>query len=902
MGSSGSTPDIRVKLTADGVQQVIQAFRQVNQEAKNIQPGGVSLLTNAFKDLQALLPAISLGLIVQQVVQLGTEALATAENLVRMSQRTGVSAGTLSVFGLAAKETGVDMDAVGMAITRLDKAQADAANGAAKPKKAFESLGITFQQLKTLTPDQLMVLVANKLSAIESPATRAQTAINLFGKAGAQLIPLLNRIADEGFGNLEEKAKRLGVYLGEDFEEKARLAQISMGDLSAAVQGAAMQFVNGAIPAVSGLAAALSALAGGGDGFFKLGQSIGAGVIYITSGFVSLVKEITIAGATFDLFATKARTAVDGVGALNAFTSGARAKFSADYSADLDRQGEDKNTINQAKIDAAQSQAALDKSFAALYAPAKPDQPNRGGRGVDGNGEKPAKPVDQDKIDAAEAAYLQAKADNEIAILKTRNQIEESEDKRSYDAGLLTLDDYYNSRADRIAKTSNAEEAVLEQKLVTAQSLPQSDPEKVFKRLTQIGKVQTEITNEQLKSDSDLRANEEERLAARFANAEKELGITKQLQQAAGDKDAAAETGLLIEIAAYEKLLRTQGLSEAAINAETSAYKKRGEAKIAFDENQKNASSVSEDYASANALVDAQVGSGRITSYAGDVEKLQFQQEELVKLQAIGAQLTLNAAASGDQTAVDTAKKFNDSLVIQAEKLKNVTTATVYLKNELSTAGTAALGTFFFSIIDGSKTAGQALSDLGKSFEQIISGMISKLFVFYALEAVVGFISPGSDLSKSLDASGPFGKFQGGGYTGNAPVDKVAGIVHGQEYVFDAATTSKNRALFEAISSGTVNLASTVSSGMNMGSIRPANLSYATGSNPEDAAGGSTPVQVIVNNYTGQPVQQSKSKGSDGGDIITLVLGKVAQDITGNGKVGQAIITTFGSVRQGTKR
>ncbi len=40
------------------------------------------------------------------------------------------------------------------------------------------------------------------------------------------------------------------------------------------------------------------------------------------------------------------------------------------------------------------------------------------------------------KTAQARSAYLQAQADNELAILKLKNQMEESEDKRSYDAGL----------------------------------------------------------------------------------------------------------------------------------------------------------------------------------------------------------------------------------------------------------------------------------------------------------------------------------------------------------------------------------------------------------------------------------------------------------------------------------
>ena len=41
--------------------------------------------------------------------------------------------------------------------------------------------------------------------------------------------------------------------------------------------------------------------------------------------------------------------------------------------------------------------------------------------------------------------------------------------------------------------------------------------------------------------------------------------------------------------------------------------------------------------------------------------------------------------------------------------------------------------------------------------------------------------------------------FANGGYTGNVPVDAIAGVVHGREFVHDAQTTAMFRPLFEYI-------------------------------------------------------------------------------------------------------
>lgn len=53
--------------------------------------------------------------------------------------------------------------------------------------------------------------------------------------------------------------------------------------------------------------------------------------------------------------------------------------------------------------------------------------------------------------------------------------------------------------------------------------------------------------------------------------------------------------------------------------------------------------------------------------------------------------------------------------------------------------------------------------------------------------------------TKGLAATG----FASGGYTGNIGTNKVAGVVHGREYVINAAATARHKGLLESINSGT---------------------------------------------------------------------------------------------------
>jgi hypothetical protein len=65
-----------------------------------------------------------------------------------------------------------------------------------------------------------------------------------------------------------------------------------------------------------------------------------------------------------------------------------------------------------------------------------------------------------------------------------------------------------------------------------------------------------------------------------------------------------------------------------------------------------------------------------------------------------------------------------------------------------------------------------------------------------AAAEVAAFIASKAIAFKAINSQTGFKK---GGYTGDAPVDKEVGVVHGQEFVNKASDTKKYRPLFEGI-------------------------------------------------------------------------------------------------------
>lgn len=107
-----------------------------------------------------------------------------------LSARTGIAAGRLALLGRAFEDNGVSADKIGGVINKLQKTIFEFGTGTEKTAKVFAELGITFEEISRLSPDQQFAMVQKAIAGIEDPAKRAALAMQLFGKAGGELLTL----------------------------------------------------------------------------------------------------------------------------------------------------------------------------------------------------------------------------------------------------------------------------------------------------------------------------------------------------------------------------------------------------------------------------------------------------------------------------------------------------------------------------------------------------------------------------------------------------------------------------------------------------------------------------------------------------------------------------------------
>jgi hypothetical protein len=190
----------------------------------------------------AMLGAFAIG----ELVRVTKAGLDYASSLGEVSQQLGVTTKALQEYRYAATQTGIEQGEMDQALSQLTRRLGDAAMGAKAPTDALKLLGITVRDANGNVRDagETIPLIAEGLKKIHSPAERAAILVDLFGKAGQKLAPLLANGA-AGVNQLRDAAHRLGLVLSEkaiqDADETAdKIAELKQV-LSAKISNAVAQ-------------------------------------------------------------------------------------------------------------------------------------------------------------------------------------------------------------------------------------------------------------------------------------------------------------------------------------------------------------------------------------------------------------------------------------------------------------------------------------------------------------------------------------------------------------------------------------------------------------------------------------------------------------------------------------
>jgi len=177
------------------------------------------------------------------------------DQIYETSQRTGVAVDTLSRLKYVADQTESSFEAVAMGLKFLNKNIYEATSGNKKANESFRALGITLKDEvtgETLKAEEVFFKIADAFQGIDDAATKTALAMQIFGRQGEALIPILNLGSGE-IKRLSQEAERLGLVLTSENAKAIDQFSDSSKSLKAAFSGLWLEISQLLIPALENL-------------------------------------------------------------------------------------------------------------------------------------------------------------------------------------------------------------------------------------------------------------------------------------------------------------------------------------------------------------------------------------------------------------------------------------------------------------------------------------------------------------------------------------------------------------------------------------------------------------------------------------------------------------------------
>ncbi len=180
-----------------------------------------------------------------------TDTIEASSKFVDLSQKIGIAIEPLQQLEYAAEQSGATIDSLSAGLGKFSMFLAGAAKGSKENKKTLKGLGISAKDaLGGLRPmEDVLGDVAERFANMPDGPLKTAKAMELFGRGGKDLVPLLNE-GREGVSKLRKEF----VALGGQIESKDAVAMESLGDdfnrLKVTAKGLRNQFAVALLPTI----------------------------------------------------------------------------------------------------------------------------------------------------------------------------------------------------------------------------------------------------------------------------------------------------------------------------------------------------------------------------------------------------------------------------------------------------------------------------------------------------------------------------------------------------------------------------------------------------------------------------------------------------------------------------
>jgi hypothetical protein len=234
-----ANPEIKVKIGAD---------------AKDLDAG----LDKAGASLAkfAKVGAAAASAVAVAMVALTKASLAQIDVLAKQARSLGLTTEAFQKMTMVAGEAGVEAGALSSMLGLMQRNIVELSKGTALQVEAFGQLGLSIEDLQSLSPDEQFAKIAEALNGIADPAQKTATAMDIFGRSGRAAINMLEDYSAKA-NEAAEFQRKFGIAVSQDTTANVEAANDAVGRLTMVMTGLGNVMAGAVAPSIKAAADAL---------------------------------------------------------------------------------------------------------------------------------------------------------------------------------------------------------------------------------------------------------------------------------------------------------------------------------------------------------------------------------------------------------------------------------------------------------------------------------------------------------------------------------------------------------------------------------------------------------------------------------------------------------------------
>lgn len=205
-----------------------------------------------------------------------TDLASYGDNIDKMSQKMGISAEAYQEWDAVMQHSGTSMETLKASMKTM-------ANAVENNNEAFAQLGITEEQLATMSQEDIFSSVITGLQNMEEGTERTYIAGQLLGRGATELGALLNTSAEETQA-MKDRVHELGGVLSDEAVKASASFQDQLQDMQTAQQSLSRNMLSDFLPSITTVMGGLTDMFSGdyASGAEKISEGIDTAITNVT--------------------------------------------------------------------------------------------------------------------------------------------------------------------------------------------------------------------------------------------------------------------------------------------------------------------------------------------------------------------------------------------------------------------------------------------------------------------------------------------------------------------------------------------------------------------------------------------------------------------------------------------